>query len=118
MNPLTNPHKCGMVCAGVRIFALTGPHSWFTPNGWCHVDPHGTDRRVGGVPRPAGRLGGLTGLLAFVCLRPALLAVAWLLDGSVARATSFAVACIVITYALTVSLWVMRSAAELAKAAR
>jgi hypothetical protein len=59
---------------------------------------------------------GVTGLLAFVCLRPALLAVTWLLDGEAARATSFAVACIVITYALTVSLWVMRSAADLAKA--
>ena len=61
---------------------------------------------------------GITGALAFVVLRPALLAVTWLLDGSAARATSFTIACLVITYALTVSLWVMRSAAELARAHR
>jgi len=61
---------------------------------------------------------GVTGLLAFVCLRPALLAVAWLMDGPAARATSVAVACIVITYALTVTLWLMRTAAELARAQR
>jgi protein-S-isoprenylcysteine O-methyltransferase Ste14 len=61
---------------------------------------------------------GLGGLLAFVVLRPLLLAVGALLDGAVMQATSFAVACTIITYGLVVSLWAMRNMAELARTQR
>jgi len=61
---------------------------------------------------------GVTGLLAFVVLRPAMLGVAMVLHGATARAVVIALACTVITYCATVTLWVMRSAAELAMAGR
>ena len=41
-----------------------------------------------------------------------------LLDGAVMQATSFAVACTIITYGLVVSLWAMRNMAELARTQR
>lgn len=61
---------------------------------------------------------GLTGLLAFVLLRPVLLGVAALLHGPAGEAISFTVATTVITYGLVVSLWTMRNAAEIARAHR
>ena len=61
---------------------------------------------------------GATGLLAFILLKPALIGVAMLLEGVAARATSVTIACVVITYCMMVTLWVMRSAAELARTPR
>ncbi len=61
---------------------------------------------------------GLTGLLAFVVLRPALIGINMLLQGATARALAIAVACTIITYCITVSVWVARSAAELARTGR
>jgi hypothetical protein len=57
---------------------------------------------------------GVTGVVAFGLLRPALIGVHMLLDGSTGRAVAIALACIVITYCMTVTMWVMRTAAELA----
>jgi hypothetical protein len=57
---------------------------------------------------------GITGLLAFVVLRPAMLGVAMVLHGAAGRAAMITLACTVITYCVVVTLWVMRSAAELA----
>ena len=61
---------------------------------------------------------GMTGLLAFVVLRPAMLGIGMVLHGMTARAAVIALACTVITYCVIVTLWVMRSAAELATAGR
>ena len=58
---------------------------------------------------------GVTGVIAFVLLRPALLAVAAVLHGPAAQAAMVTLACVAITYGLVVSLWTMRSAAELAR---
>jgi hypothetical protein len=57
---------------------------------------------------------GITGLLAFGLLRPLLIGVGLLVPGEAGRATAFALACAIITYSLVVTLWVMRSAANLA----
>jgi len=57
---------------------------------------------------------GVTGLLAFVLLRPLLIGVNLVVPGDAGRATAIVLACAVITYSLVVTLWVMRSAADLA----
>jgi hypothetical protein len=61
---------------------------------------------------------GATGLVAFVLLRPALLGIAMVLHGDTGRAAAIALACTVITYCSVVTLWTMRSAADLAAAGR
>ena len=57
---------------------------------------------------------GVTGVLAFVVLRPAMLGIAMVLHGDTGRAAVITLACAVITYCVMVTLWVMRSAAEMA----
>ena len=61
---------------------------------------------------------GVTGLVAFVLLRPALIGIAMVLHGSAGRAAAIALACTAITYCAVVTLWTMRSAADLAAAGR
>lgn len=61
---------------------------------------------------------GVTGLFAFVLLRPALIGIAMVLHGSTGRLAAIAVACTVITYCAVVTLWTMRNAADLATAGR
>ena len=61
---------------------------------------------------------GLGGLLAFVLLKPILLAVGALFHGAAGQGASFAVACSIITYGLIVSLWAMRNMADLARTNR
>jgi hypothetical protein len=61
---------------------------------------------------------GITGLVSFVLLRPALHGIDALLPGATAKAAAVTLACVAITYCLVVTLWVMRSAAELARSAR
>jgi hypothetical protein len=56
---------------------------------------------------------GITGLVAFVLLRPILIEVGTLLHGASGRAAMITISCTVITYCVMVTLWVMRSAAEL-----
>jgi hypothetical protein len=58
---------------------------------------------------------GFTGLLSFVLLRPALAGIDMVLPGAPGKAAAVTVACVAITYCLVVTLWVMRSAAELAR---
>jgi hypothetical protein len=55
---------------------------------------------------------GIGGLLAFVLMRPLLVGVAELLSGPAGQAAAIATACAVITYCLTVSVWIVRHAAE------
>jgi hypothetical protein len=55
---------------------------------------------------------GIGGLLAFVLLRPLLVGVAELVTGPAGQAAAIATACLVITYCLTVSVWLVRHAAE------
>jgi hypothetical protein len=55
---------------------------------------------------------GIGGLLAFVLMRPLLVGVAELLTGPAGQAAAIATACAVITYCLTVSVWIVRHAAE------
>ena len=61
---------------------------------------------------------GVTGLFAFVLLRPALIGIAMVLHGSTGRLATIALACAVITYCAVVTLWTMRNAADLAMAGR
>ena len=61
---------------------------------------------------------GVTGLVAFVLLRPALIGVAMVLHGATGRAVAIALACTVITYCAVVTLWTMRNAADLALTGR
>jgi hypothetical protein len=61
---------------------------------------------------------GVTGLVAFVLLRPVLLGIAMILHGNLGRIAAIAFACSVITYCAVVTLWAMRSAADLATAGR
>ncbi len=56
---------------------------------------------------------GITGLLAFVLLRPLLIGVGLVVTGQAGRAAAIAIACVIITYSLVVTVWVMRSAADL-----
>jgi hypothetical protein len=57
---------------------------------------------------------GITGLLAFVLLRPLLIGVGLVVPCQAGRAAAVAIACVIITYSLVVTVWVMRSAADLA----
>jgi hypothetical protein len=57
---------------------------------------------------------GVTGVLAFVLLRPLLIGVGLVVPGQAGRAAAIAIACVIITYSLIVTVWVMRSAADLA----
>ena len=61
---------------------------------------------------------GVTGVIAFGLLRPALIGINMLLSGNAGRAVAVGFACIVITYCMMVTLWVMRSAAEMAATGR
>ncbi len=55
---------------------------------------------------------GIGGLLAFVGMRPMLAAIAAELSGPTGQATALIAACAVITYCLTVSVWILRLASE------
>ncbi len=61
---------------------------------------------------------GITGLIAFVAMKPLLSEIFQLLSGPAGRATALAISCVAITYCLMVSLWVVRYAAESARARR
>ena len=61
---------------------------------------------------------GITGLFAFVALRPALIGVGMLLHGNAGRAAMITVACVIITYCAMVTMWAMRSAAQMATTGR
>jgi hypothetical protein len=55
---------------------------------------------------------GIGGLLAFVLMRPLLVGIAELVSGAAGQAAAIVAACTVITYCLTVSVWIVRHAAE------
>ena len=55
---------------------------------------------------------GVGGLLAFLLMRPLLVGIGELLSGPAGQALAIVVACGVITYCLTVSVWIVRIAAE------
>ena len=55
---------------------------------------------------------GIAGVIAFLLLKPVLVAVASVGSGSVAGALAITIACCVITYTLTVSVWIVRWAAS------
>ena len=61
---------------------------------------------------------GITGLVAFVALRPMLSGIFDLISGPAGRATAMIVSCVVITYCLTVSLWIVRIATDAARTGR
>lgn len=61
---------------------------------------------------------GIGGLLAFIAMKPMLLAVAAFLSGPAGKATALLLACTVITYCLTVSVWIVRLATEQVRASR
>ena len=55
-------------------------------------------------------------MLAFVLMRPLLVGIATLLSGAAGQAAAIAAACAVITYCLTVSVWIVRWATETMRA--
>jgi hypothetical protein len=61
---------------------------------------------------------GVTGLIAFVVMKPLLNGVFAELSGPAGRATALAICAVSITYCLMVSLWIVRFAAETARAGR
>lgn len=61
---------------------------------------------------------GITGLLAFVLMRPMLSEIFAVLNGPGGRAVAVIVASSVITYCLMVSLWLVRLATDTARAHR
>ena len=61
---------------------------------------------------------GITGVVAFVLLRPALIGLGMVLHGYTGRAAVITLACVVITYCVMVTMWVMRSAADMAMTGR
>ena len=61
---------------------------------------------------------GLGGLLAFLGMRPILEGIAAVLSGPTGKAIALAAACVVITYCLTVSVWIVRLATESVRAGR
>jgi hypothetical protein len=61
---------------------------------------------------------GMTGLIAFVAMKPLLGEIFTLLSGPAGRATALCISCIAITYCLMVSLWVVRLATETARTRR
>jgi hypothetical protein len=61
---------------------------------------------------------GVTGVLAFVAMRPLLAGIFALMSGPGGRVVALFVACSVITYCLMVSLWIVRLATDTARAHR
>ncbi len=61
---------------------------------------------------------GVTGALAFVAMKPLLLAIFAVLSGPAGRALALLVAAGVITYCLIVSVWILRLATDTARAHR
>jgi hypothetical protein len=61
---------------------------------------------------------GIGGLLAFLGMRPILAAIAAELSGPTGKATALVAACLVITYCLTVSVWIFRLASETVREGR
>jgi hypothetical protein len=61
---------------------------------------------------------GIGGVLACLLMRPLLVGIAEVLRGAAGQAAAIAAACIVITYCLTVSLWIVRIAADTMRAGR
>ncbi len=59
---------------------------------------------------------GLTGVLAFLAMKPLLTGIFAVISGPAGRATALLVACTVITYCLMVSLWIVRLATDTARA--
>ncbi len=59
---------------------------------------------------------GIGGVLAFVLMRPLLVGIATLFSGAAGQAAAIAAACAVITYCLTVSVWIVRWATETMRA--
>jgi hypothetical protein len=59
---------------------------------------------------------GIGGVLAFVLMRPLLVGIATLVSGAAGQAAAIAAACAVITYCLTVSVWIVRWATETMRA--
>src|SRR6478736_2151879 len=61
---------------------------------------------------------GIGGVLAFLGMRPILAAIAAELSGPTGKATAILAACAVITYCLTVSVWIVRLASETVREGR
>jgi hypothetical protein len=59
---------------------------------------------------------GIGGVLAFVLMRPLLVGIATVLSGPAGQAAAIVAACTVITYCLTVSVWIVRWATETMRA--
>jgi lipopolysaccharide export LptBFGC system permease protein LptF len=59
---------------------------------------------------------GIGGLLAFVLMRPLLVGIATLVSGAAGQAAAIVAACVVITYCLTVSVWIVRWATDTMRA--
>jgi hypothetical protein len=59
---------------------------------------------------------GIGGVLAFLLMRPLLVGIASVITGAAGQAAAIAAACLVITYCLTVSVWIERWAAETMRA--
>ena len=59
---------------------------------------------------------GIGGVLAFVLMRPLLVGIATVLSGAAGQAAAIVAACAVITYCLTVSVWIVRWATETMRA--
>ena len=69
------------------------------------------------IPRTAVAL-VIVGVLAFLGMRPILAAIAAELSGPTGKATAILAACAVITYCLTVSVWIVRLASETVREGR
>jgi|SRR5690242_12430152 hypothetical protein len=61
---------------------------------------------------------GVTGVLAFIAMKPLLLGIFAVLSGPAGRAIALFVAAAVITYCLMVSVWIFRLAADTARVRR
>lgn len=59
---------------------------------------------------------GIGGVLAFVLMRPLLVGIATLVSGAAGQAAAIVAACAVITYCLTVSVWIVRWATDTMRA--
>jgi hypothetical protein len=59
---------------------------------------------------------GIGGVLGLVLLRPLLLGIADVISGAAGQAATIATACLVATYCLTVSVWIVRWAADTIRA--
>jgi hypothetical protein len=67
--------------------------------------------RPGEIRRTTVHL-GIGGLLAVLGMRPLLIGIASIMSGPTGQATELIAACAVITYCLTVSVWIVRLATE------